>query len=54
LAAAQSDFKMLDKVAKETGAKFIIGAPMMHPTDSSFIVDFVVRGVLKYVPGTNQ
>lgn len=40
---------MLDKVAKATGARFILGAPMLHPADSRFMVEFVKDGILKYV-----
>jgi hypothetical protein len=45
----QPDFKMLEKVAKGTGARLILGAPMLHPTDSRYMVEFVTQGILKYV-----
>lgn len=39
---------MLDKVADQTGAKFILGAPMLHPTDSAYLIEFINDGILKY------
>lgn len=43
------DFRMLDKVGDETGASFIVGAPLLHPTDSRYLVEFMVDGILKYI-----
>lgn len=39
---------MLNKVADQAGAKFILGAPMLHPTDSAYLIEFINDGILKY------
>ena len=48
--AISADFKMLDKVADMINADLIVGASLLHPTDSRFLVEFVVVGILKWGP----